>query len=217
MKPSVTTNESTNNLLAYMAEQQTSSGDIRQVLAAKRAPDKQKKRHVNESASAPPTITMNGDTYYLHKGESIHYQGYQYFSHMTECYYRVGQHTISDMDYALVDCGANGGICGTDILVLEWSECFVDVVGLEGHKVSQLQIITAQALVFTHKRDAIATFHQMALHGKVKSILSCLQMEAYGADINDRSRLLPGGKQRILIDGYQLPLDFKSGLTYLRC
>jgi hypothetical protein len=60
--------------------------------------------------------------------------------------------------------------------------------------------------------EAIATFHQMALFGKGKRILSCLQMEAHGADINDRSQLLPGGKQRILIDGYQSPLDFKNGL-----
>ena len=42
-------------------------------------------------------------------------------------------------------------------------------------------------------------------------------MEAYGADINDRSRLLPGGKQRILMDGYQMSLEFKNGLAYLRC
>jgi len=42
-------------------------------------------------------------------------------------------------------------------------------------------------------------------------------MEAFGADINDRSRLLPGGKQRIFIDGYQMPLEFKNGLAYLRC
>jgi hypothetical protein len=42
-------------------------------------------------------------------------------------------------------------------------------------------------------------------------------MEAHGADINDRSCLLPGGKQRILMDGYQLPLDFKNGMQHLRC
>jgi hypothetical protein len=107
------------------------------------------------------------------------------------------------------------GICGTDMLVLEGSKHFVDVVGLAGHKVSQLRIVTPQALVSTHKGDAIATFHQMALLGKGKSILSCLQMEAHGADINDRLKLLPGGKQRILIDGYQMPLDFKNGLPYL--
>jgi hypothetical protein len=42
-------------------------------------------------------------------------------------------------------------------------------------------------------------------------------MEAYGADINDRPRSLPGGKQRIVLDNYQIPLDFKNGLAYLRC
>jgi hypothetical protein len=101
--------------------------------------------------------------------------------------------------------------------VLEGSERFVDVVGLAGHKISQLFIVTAQALVTTHKGDVITTFHQMALLGKGKCILSCLQMEAHGADINDWSHLLPGGKQRFLMDGYQLPLDFKNGLPYLRC
>jgi hypothetical protein len=33
--------------------------------------------------------------------------------------------------------------------------------------------------------------------------------------MHDRSQLLPGGKQRILIEGYQMPLDFKNGLPYL--
>jgi hypothetical protein len=42
-------------------------------------------------------------------------------------------------------------------------------------------------------------------------------MEAYGADINNRPRSLPGGIQRIIKDGYQIPLHFKKGLAYLRC
>jgi hypothetical protein len=74
------------------------------------------------------------------------------------------------MEYALVDHGDNGGVCGTDMLVLEGSKRFVDVIGLEGHKGSQLRIVSAQALVSTHKGNAIATFHQMALLGKGKSI-----------------------------------------------
>jgi hypothetical protein len=72
------------------------------------------------------------------------------------------------MEYSLVDRGANGGICGTDMLVLEGSKRFVDVVGLAGHIVSQLCIVTAQALLSTHKRDAIATFHQMACLEKAR-------------------------------------------------
>jgi hypothetical protein len=204
-------------LLAYMAGQKSSSGDIWQVLASRQAPDKNKKCQVNEGTSAPSTVTINGTTYYLHRGETINFQGHQYSAHMSKVHYCVGQHDVAEMEYALVDWGANGGICGSDMKILEGSERFVDVVGLAGHKVGQLCIVTAQALVRTHKGDVIATFHQMALLGKGKSILSCLQMAGYGADINDRSRLLPGGKQRILMEGYQFPLDLQNGLPYLRC
>jgi hypothetical protein len=116
---------------------------------------------------------------------------------MAKVNYRIGQHDVTTMEYALIDRGANGGICGDYMLLLEGSERFLDVSGLADHKVSQLRIVTAQALIATHKGEAIATFHQMALLGKGKSILSCLQMEAFGADINDSSRMLPGGKQRI--------------------
>jgi hypothetical protein len=125
--------------------------------------------------------------------------------------------TVHILSKALVDRGANVGICGDDMRVLEGSERFADVSGLSGHKVSQLHIVTAQVLVSTHKGDAIATFHQMALLGKGKSILSCIQMEVFGADINDRPCLIPGGEQRTLIDVYQLPLEFKNGLPYLHC
>jgi hypothetical protein len=136
---------------------------------------------------------------------------------MTKVNYSIGQHDVTTMEYALIDRGANGGICGDDMSVLEGSERFVDVSGLAGNKGSQLRIVTAQALITTHKGEAIATFHQMALLGKWKSILLCLQMEAFGVDINDRSRMIPGGKHRILVNGYQIPLDFRNGLPYLRC
>jgi hypothetical protein len=144
----------------------------------------------------------------LNKGEIITFQGHPYSSHMTNVNYRIGQHDVTTMEYALIDHGANCGICGDDMLVLEGSERFVDVSGLAGHKISQLRIVTAEALITTQKCEAIETFHQMALLRKGKSILSYLQMEAFGADINDRSRMLPGVKQRILVDGYQLPVDF---------
>jgi hypothetical protein len=55
----------------------------------------------------------------------------------------------------------------------------------------------------------------MAYLGKGKSILSCIQMEHYGAVINNKPTRL-GGKKCILIDGYQIPLDINGGLPYLR-
>ena len=101
--------------------------------------------------------------------------------------------------------------------VYEGSERYVDVFGLAGHKEKQLQIVTAQALIHTQKGEVVAIFHQMALLGKGKSILSCIQMEDYGAVINDRPRTLSNGKQRIVMDDYQVPLEFKNGLPYLHC
>jgi hypothetical protein len=52
---------------------------------------------------------------------------------------------------ALIDRRANGCVCDDDIPVLEVSENFVDVSGLGGHCENQLQIVTAQALIETHK------------------------------------------------------------------
>jgi hypothetical protein len=135
-------------LLAYMAGRTSSLGDIRQVLAAKSTPDKKNKnRKVNASESVPDIVQVGDTTYYLNKGETINVQGHQYSTHMTNVNYRVGQHDVAMMEKALIDRGANGGICGDDMLVLEGSERFVDVVGLAGHKVSQLRIVTSQELV----------------------------------------------------------------------
>jgi hypothetical protein len=109
---------------------------------------------------------------------------------------------------ALIDRGANGCVCGDGMRVLEGSERFVDISGLGGHCKNKLCIVTAQALIPTHKGDVVAVFHQMALLGKGTSILSCLQMEHYGAEINDKSLRLPGGLRWIVMGGYQIPLAF---------
>jgi hypothetical protein len=195
-----------------MAGRGSSYGDIRNVLAANQKPDKNKSHKANASKSSPTILQLGDTTYFFNKGETVTFLGNQYTAHLTMIHYRIGQHDISTMEKALVVRGANGGIVGEYMLVLERSELFVDIFGLAGHKVSQLRIVIGQALITTSQGNAIATFHQMTFLGKCNSILLCLQLEAFGADINNQPRSLPGGKQRILIDGYQLPLDFKNGL-----
>jgi hypothetical protein len=75
--------------------------------------------------------------------------------------------------------------------VVEGREQYDDVSGLGGHHENQLSIVTTQALIETHKGDVIAVFHQIALLGKGESFLSCLQMQHYGAEINNKSLRLP--------------------------
>jgi hypothetical protein len=135
-----------------MAGQSSSAGDIRKVMAAKtKVPQKGKSgtvtsRKVNVSKSTPNTIQVDYSTYYLYKGEPIEVDGYQYLAHLTYINDWIGQHDVAGMEYALVDRGANGGVCGVDMLVFEGSKGFVDVSGLAGHTVNQLRIVTAQAL-----------------------------------------------------------------------
>ena len=61
--------------------------------------------------------------------------------------------------------------------------------------------------LLTTKGDVIGIFHQYAHINKGASIHSSVQLKAYKQDVNDRSRRVPGGLQRILtVDGYEIPL-----------
>jgi hypothetical protein len=88
----------------------------------------------------------------LNKGETITFQGHQYSVHMTCIPYFASQHDVLVMKKALFGRGANGGICGDNMVVLEGSKRFFDVFGVARHKVSQLRILTAQALTATQRK-----------------------------------------------------------------
>jgi hypothetical protein len=62
---------------------------------------------------------VDDNTYYLYKGELIEVDGHQYFAHSTNINYWIEQYVIAGMEYVLVDCGSNGGVCVDDMLVVE--------------------------------------------------------------------------------------------------
>jgi hypothetical protein len=100
-----------------MAGRGSTYGDIQNVLAANQKPDKNKSRKANAIESSPSTLQLGDTTFFLIKGETVTFLGNQYRAHMTMIHYRIGQHDISTMEKALVDCGANGGIVGEDMLI----------------------------------------------------------------------------------------------------
>jgi hypothetical protein len=52
---------------------------------------------------------------------------------------------------ALIDRGANGCDCGDYMIILEGCEHFYNISGLGVHCENQLWIVTAQALIETHR------------------------------------------------------------------
>ena len=131
--------------------------------------------------------------------------------------YAVSKHQQREFGDSLVDRGANGGLAGTDMRVISTSaHRSVHVEGIDNHQVRDVPIVTAGGVISTNKGDVIGIFHQYAHINKGASIHSSVQLEAYKQDVNDRSRRVPGGLQRILtVDGYEIPLAFRNGLPYL--
>jgi hypothetical protein len=84
----------------------------------------------------------------------------------------------------------------------------VEVQGIDNHRMTNIQIVTAGAVTKTQRGDVILIMHQYAHSPTAKTIHSLAQMEAYKADVNDKSTKVPGGQQRIkTLDGHIIPLN----------
>ena len=181
-----------------------SPGDIRKVLAVNKsktfqAKPKQKKV-IEEDEPPPESITINGRTYVakLHK---ITYKLDKH-KHSTTC--------------SLIDRGANGGLAGADVRILERSLRTVDVTGIDNHQVNDLSIVTCAGKVSSNQGPLILIMHQYAYFGQGKTIHSCCQLEHYQNNICDKSRKAKGGKQRMVtLEGHVIPFQIRGGLPYM--
>ena len=91
----------------------------------------------------------------------------------------------------------------------------INIVGIDDHELTGLNVVTAAALLDTQKRPIIGVFHEYAHLGKGRSIHAAGQLEWFNRQVGDRSKLV-GGAQRIKTsEGYVIPLSIESGLVYM--
>jgi hypothetical protein len=131
--------------------------------------------------------------------------------------YKVSFHSASSgRNLSLIDRGANGGVAGDDVRIIFRTNRAVDIKGIDNHHVNNIGIGTVGGVVTTQHGPVIAILHQYALLGKGSSIHSPCQMEWFKNEVNDKSSLVPGGKQIIqTLEGYVIPLLIKDGLARL--
>jgi hypothetical protein len=131
--------------------------------------------------------------------------------------YRLYNYERASVDKgSLIDGGANGGMSGDDVIVLEKTNDSCDVTGVAQNSIDNLAVCTVAGLVQSTTGPIIAIFSQYAHYGKGKTVHSASQLRSFGLDVNDISRKLPGGKQRIQTpDGYVIPLSVRAGLAYM--
>ena len=66
---------------------------------------------------------------------------------------------VSKQCGALVDRGANGGICGSDVRVIARTGRTVDIQGIDEHQIVDIPIVTAGAVVSTQRGPVILVMH----------------------------------------------------------
>ena len=81
----------------------------------------------------------------------------------------------------------------------------INIVGIDDHELTGLNVVTAATLSDTQKGPIIGVFHEYAHLGKGRSIHAASQMEWFNCQVDDRSKLL----------GYVIPLSIESGLVYM--
>ena len=149
-------------------------------------------------------------------GEIIEVNGHRFVKiDVHNVRYHVTMQSIETNVDSLLDRGANGGFAGSDVRVMEYTDRVADVTGIENHQVKDLKIGTVAGVVQTQHGSVVIILHEYAIFGKGKTIHSAAQMEYFNVSVDDRSTKV-GGKQRLTtLEGYVMPLKFKSGLPYL--
>ena len=83
--------------------------------------------------------------------------------------YRIASHEKSNGKIAsLIDRGANGGLAGEDIRIIEKTTSTADVSGINDHTRQGLPIATVAGVVESHLGPICLIMHQYAYHGKGK-------------------------------------------------
>ena len=119
-------------------------------------------------------------------------------------------------NHQLIDRGANGGLAGADTRVIHTTPRKINIVGIDDHELTGLNVVTAATLLDTQKGPIIGVFHEYAHLGKGKSIHAAGQMEWFNCKVDDRSQHVGGTQSIQTSEGYVIPLSIEYGLVYMQ-
>ena len=147
---------------------------------------------------------------YAKRNISSHESSRQIQTHQRYVFARVNQ-----ANHQLIDRGANGGLAGADMRIIHTTPRKINIVGIDDHELTGLNVVTAATLLDTQKGPIIGLFHEYAHLGKGRSIHAAGQMEWFNCQVDDRSKLVGGTQSIQTSEGYVIPLSIESGLVYM--
>ena len=109
------------------------------------------------------------------------------------------------MNQSFVDRGANAGLAGSDVRVLNTSSRQCTGIGINNHEIPGLDIVQCAALDHTNHGIVNLMMTEYAYYDKGYSIQSSGQIEWHMNTVNDKSVQVGGQQGIITIDGYSMP------------
>ena len=119
---------------------------------------------------------------------------------------------------SLADRGANGGVAGAGMRWIEGPEPprHVHIAGVDAHQINNIKVGTCGAVLFPlNSKPVIGIFNEYAFTGRNQTIHSCIQLEDYGATVDDKAIAFEGTQRITTLEGYVFPLSIQAGLPYL--
>ena len=117
---------------------------------------------------------------------------------------------------SLINGGANGVLCGSDMKLIADTDCMVSILGIANHVVEDNHVGTYIGIAHSHLGKVLVYVNEGAGVPTQKTpVLSKIQMSAYSCTVDDTS-ILHGGKQVLVTKcGHCFPLELHNGLCYL--
>ena len=97
---------------------------------------------------------------------------------------------VNQSNHHLIDRGANGGLAGADMRVIHTTPRKINIVGIDDHELTGLNMVTAAALLDTQKGPIIGVFHEYAHLGKGRLFMLVVQWNGSTAKLMTDPKLL---------------------------
>ena len=165
---------------------------------------------LTESGIDPTDIQNVMSVSYAKRNISSHESSRQIQTHQRYVFARVNQ-----SNHHLIDRGANGGLAGADMRVIHTTPRIINIVGINDHELTGLNVVTAATLLDTQKGPIIGVFHEYAHLGKGRSVHAACQMEWFNCQVDDRSKIVGGAQSIKTSEGSVIQLSIESGLVYM--
>ena len=115
-----------------------------------------------------------------------------------------------------MDRGANGGVAGSDVRVIETHpDNMVGIRGIDNHQISVIPIVTSGGVTITITGKVIVIMNQCPCHGKNKTIHSSPQIENFKKIVEDHLIKVGGGQRVTTLDKYKIHMYIRGALPYM--